>query len=674
MRLKFQKQRHHYLPAVLLCLLVTTPVFAGLQWQVEAEQIEAAGIRIEKLQLISGSEPSAITELRLEQLSHAVIGPLGNVYMQCPANEHWTQCRAAQLQWLRPGGESQDGQLELHEQTLVLNLAPMSASFVIWPELSSLEFERLPIAWLPDQWTSEASLIGLTGHASLRLDVGDPVWQFVGGLEGLSFDTEDGLLAAAELGFSVEGAWDRASDRLQADLRWSDGEALLGALYLPPPEQPFEFAFELLVPDRVEALAPEFGLRYGEDLRLSGALNITPAGLDQAIELSRLNADIEIEQMQLAPLWLQGLESLAEAYGLAGVQPSGTVKGQLRIRNGRLDDAWLQLNALHVDDQRERFSLVDLGGQLRFQADTQALDLDLNWQDATLLGLQLGGSALRLESSQPGTIQLAAPPFRLPVLDGHLVVNELRWSDWLGEQPQFALDAELEPIELASLSRAFGWPALGGELSGRLPGMRFDQGVLRFDGGINVSIFSGAVQISDLSVERPLGPLPALTADIELNQLDLFELTGAFDFGSMQGRMSGYMRDLRLLNWQPVAFDAWFATDPRTSDKRRISQQAVDSISSLSGAGGAVLSNTVLQIFDDFPYANVGLGCRLSESVCHMRGLQDLENGGYMIVEGRGLPHLNIIGYQRRVNWNQLLEQIRSAAEGGVSVGSRPEN
>ena len=678
MWLKFQKQRYRDLPAVSLwlglCLLAAAPACAGLQWQVQAEQVEMAGIHIEKLQLVSDSTASAATELRLEQFSHAVIGPLGNMHMNCPGNSHWTRCRTAQLEWFRPNGESQNGRLELHEQTLKLELAPLSASLVIWPELKKVEFQQFPIAWLPERWKAEASLIGLAGHAGLTLNIDDTTWQFAGGLEALSFDTEDGRLAAAELAFDMEGAWDRASDRLQVDLCWNQGEALLGALYLPPPEQPFELQLEMPVPDTLEALAPRFRLRQADSLRLSGDLGITAAEPDQPLGPNRLNADIHVEQMQLAPIWTQGLESVAEAYGLAGIQPSGSVAGRIQIREGGLDGAQIQLNELHIEDQRERFAVVDLDGRVNFHAGTQELELELNWQDAALLSLALGGSELKLESVQPGTLRLAEPPFRLPVLDGHLVVHQLRWTDWLGEQPQFALDAELEPIELANVSRAFGWPILGGELSGRLPGMRFDQGVLQFDGGINVSIFSGAVEISHLSVERPFGPLPALAADIELDQLDLFELTGAFDFGSMQGRMSGYMHDLRLLNWQPVAFDAWFATDARTSDRRRISQQAVDSISSLSGAGGAVLSNTVLRVFDDFPYANVGLGCRLSESICHMRGLQDLENGGYLIVEGRGLPHLDIIGYQRRVNWDRLLGQIRSAASGGVSIGSPPEN
>lgn len=657
-----------------LCLFAAAPACAGLQWQLEAEQIETAGIRIEKLRLVSASPASAVTELRLEQLSHAVTGPLGTVRIQCPGSTHWSRCRAAQLQWLQSGGEPQNGRLKLDGQTLKLDLVPLSGSIVIGPELRKVEFQQFPIAWLPDRWRSDASLIGLAGNASVSLDLADPVWQFSGGLESLSFDTEDGRLAAAELGLTVEGAWDRASDRLQANVRWHHGEALLDALYLPSPEQPFELRLELSVPDTVEALALRYWLRQADDLRLNGRLSIAADEPDQSLGVSRMNADIHVEQMRLAPMWVQGLESVAETYGLAGIQPAGTLTGRIQIREGRLNEARIHLSELHIDDQRERFGIVGLDGDLDFQAEAQMLDLNLNWQDAKLLGLDLGGSELRLESLRPGTLRLAEPPFRLPVMDGHLVVHQLRWTDWLGEQSEFVLDAELEPIELANLSLAFGWPVLGGELSGRLPGMRFDRGVLQFDGGITVSIFSGAVQISHLSIERPFGPLPALAADLDLNQLDLFELTGAFDFGSMQGRMSGYMHDLRLLNWQPVAFDAWFATDPRTSDRRRISQQAVDSISSLSGAGGAVLSNTVLRVFDDFPYANVGLGCLLSESICHMRGLRDLENGGYLIVEGRGLPHLDIIGYQRRVNWDQLLSQIRSAASGGVSIGSPPEN
>ncbi|MFN2334573.1 MAG: hypothetical protein ABR550_09145, partial [Wenzhouxiangellaceae bacterium] len=127
-------------------------------------------------------------------------------------------------------------------------------------------------------------------------------------------------------------------------------------------------------------------------------------------------------------------------------------------------------------------------------------------------------------------------------------------------------------------------------------------------------------RIEQMSVERPFGSLPALSSRIEFDRLDLMLVTGAFEFGAMSGLLSGYIHDLRLLDWQPVAFDAWFETLTGKGD-RRISQKAVNSLSNLSGGGGA-LSGTVLRWFEDFPYRKAGIGCRLANNVCRMRGLE----------------------------------------------------
>ncbi|MEM7053836.1 MAG: hypothetical protein AAF446_04725 [Pseudomonadota bacterium] len=645
----------------------------GLQWRIEADRLEVYGIEIDRTSAshrMTDHKSGHALHFHVEGLHHSLIGPAGEVVLSC-SSTHWSECRTASVLWQRPNGMSQSGQLRLRDAELTLDLQPMHAVWALGAAVPTLKIKEFPVAWLANDSAWLQELIGLSGSVDLDLRLGEPDWRFSGGLSALSFDTSDGQVAAAELGLDFKGHWYPLERDVDLVLHWDQGEALFGPLYIPPPELPFELHLKTNLSAADQPLAAKIELAQSDQLRLQAAIQ-WPSHNDIAIQ--NLAASIQVQAMQLASMWRQGLESLAESYGLAGLQPAGNVQAQVQIHAGQVQQAKLQFENVQIDDERERIRLENVNGALDLRTDIGALELDLSWQDALLMGLDLGPSELMLDSNESGVIELVNPPFRQPLLDGHLVVHQLQWIDWLSETPSFVLHAELEPIQLASVSRAFGWPLLGGELSGYLPGMHYNQGVLEFDGGISASIFSGALQISNLAVERPFGPLPALAADIEFSQFDLFELTGAFDFGSMQGRLNGYMRDLRLLDWQPVAFDAWLATDPETSDKRRISQQAIDSISSLSGAGGAVLSNTVLRVFEDFPYANVGLGCTLSEGICQMRGLNEQENGGYLIVEGRGLPHLDIIGYQRRVNWTRLLNQIQSATRGGVSIGQPGSN
>jgi hypothetical protein len=46
-----------------------------------------------------------------------------------------------------------------------------------------------------------------------------------------------------------------------------------------------------------------------------------------------------------------------------------------------------------------------------------------------------------------------------------------------------------------------------------------------------------------------------------------------------------------------------------------------------------------------------------------MSGLEPAGDG-YMIVEGSGLPHLQVIGHQTQVDWSTLVRRLREAVNG----------
>jgi hypothetical protein len=149
---------------------------------------------------------------------------------------------------------------------------------------------------------------------------------------------------------------------------------------------------------------------------------------------------------------------------------------------------------------------------------------------------------------------------------------------------------------------------------------------------------------------------------------DLKALTEVFGFGEITGRLDGKIRDLRLLDWSPIAFDAELHSDDNAPDRRRISQRAVADLSSVGG-GGFVggLQAEALKLFQDFAYARLGLSCKLANNVCHMDGVGSA-GAGYTIVEGSGLPHISVIGYEREVDWPTLVSRLRAATEGRVIV------
>jgi hypothetical protein len=71
----------------------------------------------------------------------------------------------------------------------------------------------------------------------------------------------------------------------------------------------------------------------------------------------------------------------------------------------------------------------------------------------------------------------------------------------------------------------------------------------------------------------------------------------------------------------------------------------------------------MLRLFKTFGYKRIGLDCTLAGGVCHMSGLEPTADG-YTIVEGSGLPHLQVIGHQREVDWATLLRRLKAATQG----------
>jgi hypothetical protein len=93
----------------------------------------------------------------------------------------------------------------------------------------------------------------------------------------------------------------------------------------------------------------------------------------------------------------------------------------------------------------------------------------------------------------------------------------------------------------------------------------------------------------------------------------------------------------------------------------------VENLASLGGTG-AVLSSTFLRLFEEFSYRRLGISCRLSRGVCEMDGVAPAEKG-YYIVEGGGLPpRIDVLGFNRRVDWPVLLGRLKqiNSAEGPV--------
>lgn len=589
----------------------------------------------------------------------------------------------ARFRWTEAGSDCRTGSLILQFE----DMAPISIEGLSW--LSHAD-GSLSGFWNSAAGQAELRWVGTPQHPALDLRLVDldlellaAVWldaldlQLLGGMLSAELGLADGLLRAsalwkdglldgfagrlaaeavsiaAELELNLQALGDSGAVGGRLKLEQSVGELLIDSIYLPPPENPLKIDLDWVLEAGERMRVSRFAFDDPGSLQAQGQAEL--ARVDDAWQLDSL--DLWSMDARLSSLWPRWLDGPAAAAGFGGLQVEGHVQGQLswRADSGQLTAADLRVQELSLADPRDRLALFGLDAQLL--GSSGRLETDMTWESARIWGLPLGFVELSMLADELGWRLL--DPLRIPVLDGFVIFDSLAWLDFDELPSRWVLDARIEPISLNLLTRELGLLELGGTLAGRFPGVQYQDERLSFTGGIAIDAFSGRIAIEGLQIERPFGTLPAVAAQVEFHRLDLLDLTGAFDFGRMEGQMSGWMRDLRLLDWRPVAMDTRLFTHEDVP-RRRISQRAVNNLSSLSGAGGAMLTGTVLRVFDDFPYRRVGLACQLSNNICRMDGVARHDSGGFLIVEGRGLPRLDVVGHRRLVDWPQLVCQLEA--------------
>jgi hypothetical protein len=337
------------------------------------------------------------------------------------------------------------------------------------------------------------------------------------------------------------------------------------------------------------------------------------------------------------------------------------------MRAGELSGMEAKFGDVNAVDTKGRFTFAGIDGDLRWTAADAALASALNWRSGAIFGIGLGPAKYPFTSSNGELrLQQAVP---IAALEGRLILDHLRWQAPKKEGgAKFQFGMTMDSLDLGSLSQRLGWPPFTGTVGGKIPSARFQSDILTLDGGLQMNVFGGSVNLKDLSMERPFGVAPTLSADVIIQDIDLEPMTKVFGFGSITGRLDGRISQLRLVDWSPVAFDARLETDRNWKGKRRISQRAVNDISSVGGMGlVGGLQTQALKLFDDFGYQQIGIGCKLKDNVCTMDGISSAGDG-YIIVAGGGLPRIQVVGFRRRVDWPTLVSRLKAATEGQAPV------
>jgi hypothetical protein len=530
------------------------------------------------------------------------------------------------------------------------------------PDLTRVDLTSIPLAWLhgllAKAWP-EGQLKAGEGDARLRVTTPRDGLRIAGPLDlrGIAFDTPDGRIAAEKMAAHLDldmllGPTDRVSLRG----RVSGGEALFGTAYVALEGRMADIAIDAEQRGDCCWRIPRFEWRDDGALQASGSAAFGP---DAALRV--LQADVRSDDVaRLRDPYLSGWLGAA---GLGDLAMRGPLAGHVELADGALRAASATLHGVDVDDPKGRFTFHGLDGDVRFSAGAP-VDSVLRWKSGRVYGVDFGTTSIPLHSAN-GQLAFAAP-VDVPMLGGRLTFDHLAIqpaSAAGGASAEFGLD--VQDLDIGELAKALKLPAFAGRLSGRIPNAHYAAQQLVFDGGLSMDLFGGRLDVSSLSMERPFGVAPTLSTDIKFDDLDLESLTGVLGFGSITGKLDGRIGGLRLVDWQPVAFDAHLRTDKHVGVRQRISQRAVQDLSSVGDSSiVSSLQSRLIGLFDDFAYSAIGIGCRLADEVCEMGGLNARGPDSYTIVQGGGIPWLTVVGINRRVDWPTLVERLVAVGKG----------
>lgn len=470
-----------------------------------------------------------------------------------------------------------------------------------------------------------------------------------------AFADTSGLHAGEKIDMSMQAQAQPVADQLRwnATLTWSAGEAFWQPVYLKAANQQLTAAGTM---DAKRVGIERATLRYpgvGE-VAFSGAYDLAANKI--------LDARASAQSIAVAALYESILKPFLADSSFADLRTDGRISADLRMNGQGVQSVDVALDHVSLEDKTQhRFALFEANGTVPWRADapTQAA---LTVKGGELLKMPIGAFAIPLNMNG---MRFDLEQLRVPLLDGFVDVrNFAARADGKGSYWQF--NGEVGGISMEKITAALGLPVMYGTLAATIPVVRQEQSTLRVDGALFLKVFDGSIEAKNLVLLDLLGKAPRVQADVRMQNLDLGLVTRTFSFGNITGRMDARISGLELVNWQPVKFDAQLASSAGDYP-RKISQAAVQNISALGGAGAAAaIQRSMLRFFDEFGYDKLGWGCKLQNGVCEMSGVEDRPQG-YVLVKGGGIPSITVLGYNRQVSWQELLDRIKRVTQGNVT-------
>ncbi len=386
------------------------------------------------------------------------------------------------------------------------------------------------------------------------------------------------------------------------------------------------------------------------DLNIDGVIQ-------QKAEFRIDSASVSADIKDLENFTAQYISPFVEQTTFEGINLKGQLHTKIEVIQSKLHQLSVDFLNLVVTDDKKRIAIDNAGGIVNWSIASDFLTPStIHWDLLHIRAIPIEAGQLKFLLKNK-SIQLLEQT-SIPLLGGVIDINQFNWHRQKNDEPKVFFEGGISHVSLQQLSNVFGWTPLSGKISGYIPGVHYENKTLTVNGELSVNVFDGIIKIKKLASSGLFTDFSRFYMDMEIDNLDLHVITQKFEVGGMEGRVSGYINNLYLENWEPVTFYAWLGTPENDNSRHRISQKAVQNIASIGGGGAAdVLSRGFLKFFDTFGYDKLGFGCYLHQGVCQLMGVEAAEQG-YYIVKGGGLPRIDVVGYNPQVDWKVLMQRL----------------
>ena len=398
------------------------------------------------------------------------------------------------------------------------------------------------------------------------------------------------------------------------------------------------------------------------NLQINGVGQLS-ASADINVQTKAFN-DIKVSahNVDFTGLYQTFIQPMAQKSVFGNLRVSGKADWEFEVKDLQPQNFELNIENANIEDLNGKFGFTNLNAHIPWDYN-QVKNIFLAYERGHLLKMPLGLTHLKAEVNR---YAITTQQLTLPILDGALQFQDVS-AAWIGNGMVWHLQMQLQPISMNSFSKALGWPEMKGQIDGQIPLITYANEQLNMDGQMQFNMFNGMIAMSDLRIERPIGVAPKLYANLKMRDIDLGDLTRTFNFGSIEGKLEGDVKNLRLENWKPVYMDAIIQTADGKHVKK-VSQRAVENITALGGEGtAAALQRTFLRFFKEFNYEKIGLSCQLRQDICKMGGVESTPTG-FVIVKGKGAPSVNVNGYTQYVSWKDLLARMQRITDNNTKA------